>query len=133
MERDYSGPARVGGGPGTGKTIVALHRVRHLVSQLPAGRNRAGPAHHVQQEPRGGPAGPLELGGEELLGRVEISRVDPLALRVVRVVRVVREAEPGNSKQTIDDNPAPREWRSMLGELNESGWDAEFLTKSGRK
>ena len=45
----------------------------------------------------------------------------------VRVVRVVREAEPGNSKQTIDDNPAPREWRSMLDELNESGWDAEFL------
>lgn len=35
VERDHSGPARVGGGPGTGKTIVALHRVKHLVEQLP--------------------------------------------------------------------------------------------------
>lgn len=35
VRRRYSGPARVGGGPGTGKTIVALHRVCHLVGQLP--------------------------------------------------------------------------------------------------
>ncbi|MEU5697884.1 AAA family ATPase [Streptomyces aurantiacus] len=28
------------GGPGTGKTVVALHRVRHLVDQLPPGRTR---------------------------------------------------------------------------------------------
>ncbi|MEK8145171.1 hypothetical protein NKH18_38515 [Streptomyces sp. M10(2022)] len=33
--RTYSGPARVSGGPGTGKTIVALHRVKHLVEKLP--------------------------------------------------------------------------------------------------
>ncbi|WP_461110273.1 UvrD-helicase domain-containing protein [Streptomyces calidiresistens] len=30
----YSGPARVTGGPGTGKTVVALHRVRHLLRHL---------------------------------------------------------------------------------------------------
>ena len=29
VERSYNGPARVSGGPGTGKTIVALHRVKH--------------------------------------------------------------------------------------------------------
>jgi mRNA-degrading endonuclease RelE of RelBE toxin-antitoxin system len=31
VERDYSGPARVSGSAGTGKTIVALHRAAHLV------------------------------------------------------------------------------------------------------
>ncbi|MGH3853509.1 MAG: UvrD-helicase domain-containing protein [Pseudonocardiaceae bacterium] len=40
VERDYSGPTRVGGGPGTGKTIVALHRVAHLADELPAGNDR---------------------------------------------------------------------------------------------
>ncbi|GHG94023.1 UvrD-helicase domain-containing protein [Streptomyces rubradiris] len=32
----YSGPARVTGGPGTGKTVVALHRALHLAQQLPS-------------------------------------------------------------------------------------------------
>jgi superfamily I DNA/RNA helicase len=31
----YSGPARVTGGPGTGKTVVALHRAYHLARRLP--------------------------------------------------------------------------------------------------
>ncbi|WP_351222526.1 UvrD-helicase domain-containing protein [Streptomyces sp. NPDC002133] len=122
VERDYSGPTRVGGGPGTGKTIVALHRVKHLVSQLPPGRTK--PVllttynKNLAADLR---ARLLELGGEELLARVEISHVDQLALRVVR------EAEPGSSRQTIDDNQALREWRSMLDESDETGWDAEFL------
>jgi hypothetical protein len=32
----YAGAARVTGGPGTGKTVVALHRASHLARQLPA-------------------------------------------------------------------------------------------------
>ncbi|MFF4383492.1 UvrD-helicase domain-containing protein [Kitasatospora sp. NPDC001547] len=31
----YRGPARVTGGPGTGKTVVALHRAYHLARRLP--------------------------------------------------------------------------------------------------
>jgi superfamily I DNA/RNA helicase/mRNA-degrading endonuclease RelE of RelBE toxin-antitoxin system len=122
VERDYSGPARVGGGPGTGKTIVALHRVKHLVGQLPPGANK--PIllttfnKNLAADLR---SRLLELGGEPLLARVEISHVDQLALRVVR------EAEPGSRKQTIDDNQAVREWRTMLDELGESAWEAEFL------
>lgn len=122
VTRDYSGPARVGGGPGTGKTIVALHRVKHLVEQLPPGRNK--PVllttynKNLAVDLR---ARLVELGGERLLARVEISHVDQLALRVVR------EAEPGSNKQTIDDNQALREWRSMIDELGESFWEAEFL------
>jgi mRNA-degrading endonuclease RelE of RelBE toxin-antitoxin system len=35
VERDYSGPARISGSAGTGKTIVALHRVVYLARQHP--------------------------------------------------------------------------------------------------
>ncbi|MFB7321630.1 UvrD-helicase domain-containing protein [Streptomyces sp. NPDC056190] len=122
VTRDYSGPARVGGGPGTGKTIVALHRVKHLVEQLPAGRNK--PVllttynKNLAADLR---SRLLALGGEALLSRVEISHVDQLALRTVR------EAEPGNRKRIIDEAQAVREWRSLLDELGEDAWEAEFL------
>lgn len=35
VERSYSGPARVAGSAGTGKTVVALHRAAHLAVQNP--------------------------------------------------------------------------------------------------
>jgi len=38
IERDYSGPARVSGSAGTGKTIVALHRAVYLARRNPDSR-----------------------------------------------------------------------------------------------
>jgi hypothetical protein len=38
VERDYTGPARVSGSAGTGKTIVALHRAVHLTRTHPDAR-----------------------------------------------------------------------------------------------
>ncbi len=38
VERDFSGPARVTGSAGTGKTIVALHRAVHLAETYPSSR-----------------------------------------------------------------------------------------------
>jgi mRNA-degrading endonuclease RelE of RelBE toxin-antitoxin system len=38
VERDYTGPARVSGSAGTGKTIVALHRAAHLARTNPNAR-----------------------------------------------------------------------------------------------
>jgi Txe/YoeB family toxin of Txe-Axe toxin-antitoxin module len=70
VARDYSGPARVGGGPGTGKTIVALHRVQHLVDTLPPGHDK--PVllttynKNLAADLR---SRLLELGGPELLSR----------------------------------------------------------------
>ena len=38
VEREYTGPARVSGSAGTGKTIVALHRAVHLARTIPNAR-----------------------------------------------------------------------------------------------
>ncbi|MFN9306964.1 MAG: UvrD-helicase domain-containing protein [Planctomycetota bacterium] len=38
VERDFNGPAKVGGSAGTGKTIVALHRAAHLARRNPNAR-----------------------------------------------------------------------------------------------
>ena len=34
VNKNYSGPSRVLGGAGTGKTVVAMHRAKHLASTL---------------------------------------------------------------------------------------------------
>ncbi|MFG2412105.1 UvrD-helicase domain-containing protein [Streptomyces goshikiensis] len=123
VHRTYSGPARVGGGPGTGKTIVALHRVRHLVEQLPPGHTK--PVllttfnKNLASDLR---SRLLSLGGPGILARVDIQHVDQLA------TRVVGEADPGNSKRRINDAQALREWRDLLVEAGEKRWAADFLS-----
>lgn len=122
VEKRYNGPARVGGGPGTGKTIVALHRVAYLARQLPPGtdkpillttfnRNLAADLRTRL----------LALGGQELVARVDIVNIDRLASRVVT------EAKAGGSRRVVDGNRVPELWSEFLLETGESGWDAEFL------
>src|SRR5262249_26998912 len=112
----------VGGGPGTGKTIVALHRVAHLARNLPPGtdkpillttfnRNLAADLRTRL----------IALGGQELAARVDIVNIDQLASRVVG------EAKATDSKRVVDDNKVSELWQQFLLETGESGWDAEFL------
>ncbi|MCO8271804.1 AAA family ATPase [Actinoplanes sp. TRM 88003] len=121
-EKPTSGPTRVGGGPGTGKTIVALHRVAHLVRQLPAGadkpillttfnRNLAADLRTRL----------IALGGQELTARVDIVNIDKLASRVVS------EAKIGAGRRIVDDNRVPELWQTFLMETGEKDWDADFL------
>ncbi|MFI6265298.1 UvrD-helicase domain-containing protein [Micromonospora sp. NPDC051006] len=122
VERKYNGPARVGGGPGTGKTIVALHRVAHLARKLPPGadkpillttfnRNLAADLRTRL----------MALGGQELVSRVDIVNIDRLASKVVS------EAKAGGTRRVVDDNRVSQLWSDFLVETGESGWDAEFL------
>ncbi|GAA1376682.1 UvrD-helicase domain-containing protein [Catellatospora chokoriensis] len=123
VEKTTSGATRVGGGPGTGKTIVALHRVAHLAAELEAGadkpillttfnRNLAADLRTRL----------IALGGQELLARVEIINIDKLASRIVA------ESKTGVGKRVVDDTRVADQWRAFLAEIGETGWDAEFLT-----
>ncbi|WP_460362586.1 UvrD-helicase domain-containing protein [Actinocorallia lasiicapitis] len=122
VERAYSGPARVSGGPGTGKTIVALHRVRQLVEQLPPGDGKdvllttfnKNLAADLRQRL-------TDLAGPGVLKRVEIVNIDRLA------TQIVAESAGGDRRQWIDDQRAIREWEDMLTEQGDGRWDPEFL------
>lgn len=125
VEREYRGPARVSGGPGTGKTIVALHRTRHLVEQLGDVPGQAERPVLLTTFNKNLAADLrtklLELGGPEVVHQVDIMNIDRLANRVVA------ELQPGTSRTVISDNRAVREWQDMLLELGETRWDADFL------
>ncbi len=120
--RDYSGPTRISGGPGTGKTIVALHRAGHLAGNLGPGDDK--PIllttfnRNLAADLR---ARFLDLVGPELVERVDIVNIDKLASRVVG------ESGAARQRRTIDDSAALREWAAMLTELGDSRFDAEFL------
>jgi superfamily I DNA/RNA helicase len=122
VERFYNGSARVSGGPGTGKTIVTLHRVKWLVERLSSGsgkevlfttfnKNLAVDLRHRL----------LQLGGTELLDRVDVVNIDQLA------TRIVNEAQSGTRLHWMSDDKATELLRQMLLELGETRWDAEFL------
>jgi superfamily I DNA/RNA helicase/mRNA-degrading endonuclease RelE of RelBE toxin-antitoxin system len=122
VERSYNGPARVSGGPGTGKTIVALHRVVHLAGRLPAGSSRdilfTTFNKNLAADLR---SRLLELAGRDLVDRVEVINIDALA------TKVVAGAEPGTRRHWMDDSKAIEGWEAMLLELGVTGWDARFL------
>jgi superfamily I DNA/RNA helicase/mRNA-degrading endonuclease RelE of RelBE toxin-antitoxin system len=122
VNRSYSGPARVSGGPGTGKTIVALHRVKWLVKRLPPGdgkdvllttfnKNLAADLRNRL----------LQLGGRELADRVDVVNIDALARQVIT------EATSGARLSQMDDSRAVDLWREPLLEISDVRWEPEFL------
>ncbi|MFD9207914.1 UvrD-helicase domain-containing protein [Streptomyces sioyaensis] len=83
----YSGPAQVSGGPGTGKTVVALHRVRHLLRYLRDGDSilLTTYTNALVASLRQGLAALVD--DESLRERVDIMTVDSFANRVASTSR----------------------------------------------
>ncbi|SOE32603.1 UvrD-helicase domain-containing protein [Streptomyces sp. OK228] len=123
VHRHYNGPARVSGGPGTGKTIVALHRVKHLAEQLPPGHNKpillTTFTKNLTTDLRLRLASLVE---PHLLARVDIAHIDQLAARVLG-----ENTAPGRGKQRVYDHVALNEMRQLLAELDDRRWEPEFL------
>jgi len=84
VQRDYSGPARVSGSAGTGKTIVALHRAAHLARTQPQARVLLTTfsdtlAHSLQSKLR------RLLGNEPRLAeRIDIHSLNAIGLRLYK-------------------------------------------------
>ncbi|MEU4173791.1 UvrD-helicase domain-containing protein [Streptomyces sp. NPDC026589] len=123
VERKYTGPARVSGGPGTGKTIVALHRVARLAAALPSGHNKPILLTTYTKNLTADLRSRLtSLMGPELLGRVDIKHIDQLAQSVLN-----ENVAPGSQRSVIGDEPAQNVLREVLFEHDEQRWDAEFI------
>ncbi|MFY1615889.1 UvrD-helicase domain-containing protein [Micromonospora sp. WMMD736] len=119
----YNGPARVTGGPGTGKTVVALHRVKHLLSRTPDSRvllttytNALAAALRENLA--------LLLDDDEKLSRVEVTTVNAFAHRAVRALA-------GRVPTPIGDVDERQVWRRVCRRLNLT-WTEQFLAQEFR-
>ena len=126
----YSGPAYVSGGPGTGKTVVALHRVKHLAEKLPADVAGPGPAAILLTTYTAALAAILrrQLGqliedGEQL-ARVETGTVNALA-RAVIVERY------GRAPEILKDHQERGRWRAVAEKLG-TPWTGDLLMQEYR-
>jgi superfamily I DNA/RNA helicase len=120
----YAGPAQVTGGPGTGKTVVALHRVKHLLQRAPhAGRillttYTTALAKSLRENLA------LLLEDDALLKRVDVTTVDALARDVVRRRR-------GSVPRLCDDADERFRWRRIQQTLGLE-WNEQFLSQEYR-
>ncbi|MBO1330962.1 ATP-dependent helicase [Streptomyces sp. VRA16 Mangrove soil] len=122
----FFGPAQVTGGPGTGKTVVALHRVRHLLRE-------GGPDDRVLLTTftnamaaalRDSLALLIGDADAHLLDRVDVTTVDALAARVIREAR-------GSSPKPLTAAGEKSAWtRAMARE--DLPWSEKFLSQELR-
>ena len=119
----YKGPAQVTGGPGTGKTVVALHRVKHLLSRSTDTRVLLTTyTNALAASLRENLA--LLLGDEEQLTRVEVTTVNAFANRTVRALA-------GRVPTPIGDADERQIWRRVCRRLT-LRWTEQFLAQEYR-
>jgi hypothetical protein len=116
-KQTYNGPARVTGGAGTGKTVVALHRAKALADAMEvSGASGAGKpilfttftrnlAQAIERDL-------VELGGTDLGDRVEILNIDRVAHQVVS------DAE-GATPRVIGEDQLRTLWQTAADEVGD--------------
>ncbi|WP_210547481.1 3'-5' exonuclease [Rhodoferax sp. PAMC 29310] len=147
VERDYTGPARVSGSAGTGKTIVALHRAAHLARSNPDARvllttfsDTLASALHTKLK--------RLLGSEPRLAeRIDVASLKSIALRLYKAqfgpitlasrdaVRMMLSA----ASSTVGDHKFSlhflmTEWEHIVDAWQLTSWDEyRDVTRLGRK
>lgn len=81
VRAEFTGPARVRGGPGTGKTVVALHRARRLARQAP-GEQRVLLTTFLRTLPKVW-QGLMATMDARALEQLDVINIDSLAMRIV--------------------------------------------------
>ncbi|MGW5494610.1 UvrD-helicase domain-containing protein [Streptomyces olivaceoviridis] len=121
----YAGPAQVTGGPGTGKTVVALHRVKHLLGYLRDG-DRILLTTYTNALVNALRSGLDSLVDDPALReRVDISTVDGFA------ARVVAEAPGAVTLRPLPDNEEESRWGRAAEATGFTG-SAQFLAQEYR-
>jgi hypothetical protein len=147
VEHNYSGPARVSGSAGTGKTIVALHRAAYLARANPEARVLLATfseplAQSLQVKLR-------RLVGHEprLAERIDVGALDAVALRLRRSLigplkllaeqtlrSIVSESSAAVPSHRFNLSFLLSEWRHIVDAWQLRTWEAyRDVTRLGRK
>jgi superfamily I DNA/RNA helicase len=119
----YNGPAQVTGGPGTGKTVVALHRVKHLLGRSPDSRILLTTYTTALAATLRENLAQL-LDDDKQLARVEVTTVNAYAYRIVRALA-------GRTPKMIGDADERQIWRRVIRRLG-LPWTEQFLQQEYR-
>lgn len=117
----FSGPVRVTGGAGTGKTVVAMHRAVHLAERASTGPARPvlfttytrNLAEHIERDLR-------RLAGPDVLDRIEVLNVDRLAHRIVA-------GEHDAAPAVVDGDDLRRLWQDAADVAGADDLSPDFL------
>lgn len=120
----FNGPAQVSGGPGTGKTVVALHRVKHLLSRSAQNKVLLTTFTNALAQTLRENLALLLDHDESRLARVQVTTIDAFANRVVRD----RTGKPPNP---ITDTDERQHWRRLRRRLD-LPWTEQFLAQEYR-
>lgn len=114
------GSVRVTGGPGTGKTVVALHRVKALADRLPPGQaillttyttTLAELLRSLLED----------LGGAQLTAKVDVRNIDKVSYGIAKDIFGVKTPNP------LGDAEIRKRWEDLADEQQPYRWDARFL------
>jgi mRNA-degrading endonuclease RelE of RelBE toxin-antitoxin system len=145
--RDYSGPARVAGSAGTGKTVVALHRAAHLARANQDARVLLATFSDTLASALQTKLQRLLVGEPRLAERIDVSSLDAIGLRLHKallgpVELVGRQALRVIIKSVAGAAPAHKfsqqflvaEWDHVVDAWQLSSWeDYRDVARLGRK
>ncbi|MFB6836698.1 UvrD-helicase domain-containing protein [Streptomyces sp. NPDC056361] len=120
----YGGPVQVTGGPGTGKTVAALHRVRHLLARSADGRILLTTYTNALAAGLRDMLGLLLDEDGKALARVDVTTVDAFANGVVR-------SKSAASPRPIGDREQRQLWEKTVKQLD-LPFSAQFLAQEYR-
>ncbi|ROQ35005.1 UvrD-like helicase family protein [Streptomyces sp. PanSC19] len=120
----YNGPAQVTGGPGTGKTLVALHRVRHLLTRSPGTRLLLASYSEAAAAALQERLSVLLEHDTALLDRVVVTGIDAYAHGVVAQT-------DGTASRLLSRDEELRLWQRVVRTLD-LPWDERFMADEYR-
>ncbi|MEV6055243.1 UvrD-helicase domain-containing protein [Streptomyces sp. NPDC052107] len=120
----FGGPVQVTGGPGTGKTVVALHRVKHLLSRSADTRVLLTTFTNALAASLRENLSLLLDGDQALLDRVDITTVNAYAHGVVTRLE-------GKASSPIGDRDERQLWQRVIKKLK-LPWTEQFLAQEYR-
>ena len=147
VERHYSGPARVAGSAGTGKTVVALHRAGHLARTHPEARVLLTTFSDALANALRVKLGRLVGSTSGVYGRVAVSAIDrvamqlyeaalgPVALVDEQTIRsLLREASGAAKASRFSGRFLETEWHDVVDAWQLSTWESyRDVARLGRK